>query len=238
VDLGHVEAEAPSASSFNLPDTFDFYRPPPDYVIQGYANYKAFLHSHAEVRTTFAQGILAFVPTDSILAYLKDDAPAEAHPNKEAAALQHEYRKYFMRGGDGRELRTLDPDAFADLTPGEYFFAVSASGQLRFGRELLREEVARIEAETGHKAPRANHAFLFPGEPLLSAGAFFVALDPEPRITTVTAGSGHYFYSNIQPTIREDIANRSDHYLLTLGHFLRALDRIGVAYDEVLIRKF
>ena len=50
----------------------------------------------------------------------------------------------------------------------------------RFAFEKPREEVERIEQETGRKVPRANHAFLFPGEPVLTAGAFFVALDPDP----------------------------------------------------------
>jgi len=115
---------------------------------------------------------------------------------------------------------------------------MNVAGQIRFGRELLREEVERIEAETGRKAPRANHAYLFPGEPLLTAGAFWIEADPEPRLTEVTAGSGHYFYSNIQPTIREDIAEHSNEYVWTLGHFFRGLDSLGIAYDDVLIRKY
>jgi len=102
---------------------------------------------------------------------------------------------------------------------------------------MLREEVERIETETGKKVPRANHGFLFPGEPILTAGAFFIEAKPAPRITHVNAQSGHYFYSNVSETIREDIAVHSDEYLLTLGHFFRALDHLGIPYDSVLVSK-
>jgi hypothetical protein len=111
------------------------------------------------------------------------------------------------------------------------------NGTVRFGRELLREEVKRLEKETGRKVARANHAFLFPGEPVLTAGAFFIARDSLPHLVEVNGQSGHYFYSNVTPTIREDIAVRSNSYLLTLGHFFRALDRLGIPYDGILIRK-
>jgi hypothetical protein len=216
----------------------DFYAPVPDYVIEGYANYKAYLREYAEITTPFATGVLAFVPTRETIVAMQENAPRAAYPNQEAAALQHELREFFACGGDLRVIRTLTAESFAELGEGEYFFGVNVSGKVRFGKELLREEIDRIEAETGHKAPRANHAFLFPGEPLLTAGAFFVSADPEPRVREVVANSGHYFYSNIVPTIRENVAERSDTYLSTLGHFFRALDSLGIPYDGVLIRKF
>ena len=245
LDQGFSDFEEPMASTYGLDSTIDFYAPPADYVIQGYANYKGLLHEHADIATDFARGILAFIPTDSLLGAFKANAPHMAFPNKEQAALQHELRKFFERGGDMRTMHTLTAETFASLPTGEYFWGMNVAGQIRFGRELLREEVERIEAETGRKAPRANHAFLFPGEPLLTAGAFWIEAEPEPgvlshdtRLTEVTAGSGHYFYSNIQPTIREDIAERSNEYIWTLGHFFRALDSLGIAYDNVLIRKY
>ena len=74
-------------------------------------------------------------------------------------------------------------------------------------------------------------------EAVLSAGAFFIDDVTEPKLVKVNAQSGHYFYSNIQETIREDIAKRSDYYLLTLDHFFKALDRIGIVYDDILISK-
>jgi len=237
IDRGNRDAEAPQASEFDLPSNVDLYAPPPPYVIEGYENYKAFLHDHASISTEFAHGVLAFMPNDSLLDVLKAIAPTAAYPNKEEPMLQHEYRKFFARGGDPLVIHTLTPQSLQSLQAGEYFFAVGLDNTIRYGRELLREEVERIERETGQKVPRANHAFLFPGEPILTAGAFFVEGESHARIAHVNAHSGHYFYSNVTPTIREDIAERSDDYLLTLGHLFRALDRLGIPYDSVLVSK-
>jgi hypothetical protein len=81
---------------------------------------------------------------------------------------------------------------------------------------------------------------LFPGEPVLTAGAFFVEAGEagaEPAIVEVNTHSGHYFYSNVTSTIREDISRRSDEYLLTIGHFFVALDREGISYSGILVSK-
>ncbi len=70
----------------------------------------------------------------------------------------------------------------------------------------------------------------------MTAGTFFIEGDP-PRLARVNAHSGHYFYSNVTPTVREDIAVHSNDYLLSLGHFFNALDRLGIPYESVLISK-
>lgn len=225
------------AANYNLSVEYDLYAEPPDYVIEGYQNYKDYLYSYDEIKTEFAHGITAFIPTGELLQWFKDDAPHEAFPNKEAARLQEEYSKFFRRGGDVRTLQTLTKIGFDTLKTGEYFFAVGVNGAIRFGREMPREEVQKIEEATGHKGPRANHAFLFPGEAVLTAGAFFIDENATNKLVKINAQSGHYFYSNIAPTIREDIAERSDYYLLTLGHFFIALDRLGIPYDNILISK-
>jgi hypothetical protein len=234
---GGGRPKPPVATDYGLPAEADLFAPRPDYVIQGYQNYKDFLHDHADIETWFADGILAFVPTDSLLEVLKRDAPRAAWPNKEASLLQHEYKKYFERGGNLSEIKTLTKEGLLELEPGEYFYAVGLNGKIRFALERPREEVDKIERETGRKVPRANHAFLFPGEPVLAAGAFFVAHDPNPRIVEINTHSGHYFYSNITQSVRDDIARRSDAYLLTIGHFFNALEREGIPYEGVLISK-
>ena len=92
--------------------------------------------------------------------------------------------------------------------------------------------------ETGKEVPRANHAFLFPGEAILTAGAFFVDVENDsPVLTRVNAQSGHYFYSNVSSSIQNDIAVRSDEYLLTLGHFFIALESLGIPYDAIRVSK-
>jgi len=239
VDTGNVFAYPPLATAFGLPEAVDIYANPPDYVIPGYDNYMGFLLSHRAIHTDFAAGLLAFIPSDSLRLALRDGAPAEAYPNKEWPMIQQEYRKFFDRGGDLRAINTLSRTGFDTLQAGEYFFAVGMNGAIRLGRELSRAEVERRETETGRKLARANHAFLFPGEPVLTAGAVFIERNAGgPRISELTAQSGHYFYSNVSATIREDITLRSDHYLLTLGHALKALDSLGIPCDTVLVRKF
>ncbi len=239
VDTGAVNAMAPSAADHNLPPELDIYAEPPDYVIAGYQNYLDFLYTYRPIYTEFASGIEAFIPSDSLMAVIVAAAPETAWPNKEHEMLQEEYREFYLRGGSVTVMATLTPAGYDTLSAGEYFFAVGLTGEIRFGRELLREEVIRIEQETGSKVARANHAFLFPGEPVLAAGAFFIEGSGEERhLAHVTAQSGHYFYSNITSTIREDISNRSDDYLLTLGHFFEELDQLGVPYQRVLLSKF
>lgn len=241
VDNEHLDYEEPKAVDFNLPEKYDFYAPPPDYVISGYKNYMDFLFSYREIKVDFAHGIQAFIPTDSLLDAIITNAPEKAYPNKEAPMLPFEYRKFYNREGDIKSVQTLTSDGFDTLRAGEYFFAVGINGKIRFGRELLRTEVDRIEKETGKKVPRANHAFLFPGEPILTAGAFFIEkdiYDNKPRLVRVTAQSGHYFYSNISSTIREDISENSNSYLFSLGHFLKALNELGIGYNNILISKF
>jgi hypothetical protein len=238
IEMGVENGLSPVAVDYGLPEELDLYAPAPDYVIQGYANYKAFLNQYRAIHTDYARGIVSFIPGDSLLTAFTLSAPPEAYPNKEAPKLQEEYREFFERRGNPRIMETLTGKGFDTLRDGEYFFAVNVNGQVRFGRELLREEVNRIESETGRKVPRANHAFLFPGEPVLTAGAFHVEHSEDgPRLVEVNGQSGHFFYSNIQPTIREDIAERSDHYLSTLGHFFQSLDSLGIRYESVLITK-
>ena len=136
-------------------------------------------------------------------------------------------------------MQTLTKEGFDTLTSGEYFFAVGLNGDIRFGKEMTRTEVKKIETETGRKLPRANHAFLFPGEPVLTAGAFFIEQDKDgkPEIIKVNAQSGHYFYSNVNETIKDDIAVRSNQYLMTLGHFFKTLKNLNLPYKKILISK-
>ena len=236
IDKLKIDAHGPKATDYGLPESVDLYAPPPDYVIQGYQNYKDYLFSHAEVMTDFTKGVLGFVPTKATLDDLKLHPPQIAYPNKERELLQEEFKKYIERGGSMSSLRTLNKAIFETLEPGEYFFAVGMNGNIRFGKELTREEVAKIE-ETGKKPARANHAFLFPGEPIMTAGAFFIDCDGPGHLEAVNTQSGHYFYSNISSTIKEDIAERSDSYFITVGHLFNALDNLGIDYDGVVISK-
>ncbi len=237
---GWSDFKRPDASLLGLPDSLDFYRPQPDYVIEGYQNYKDFLKRHRPMYTDFARGVLSLVPSDSLLAALAADPPYIAYRNKEYRALQHEFEKFITRGGDFRDIAVLTKTVLDTLSPGEYLYAVGASGLIRFARELTREEVHRIEEQSGQKVPRINHAFLFPGEAILIAGAFFIehSEDGIPYFHKINAQSGHYFYSNLTPTIRTDISEKSNTYILSLGHFFRALEREGISVSDALISKY
>ncbi|MFQ5606961.1 MAG: hypothetical protein ACE5GA_03365 [Candidatus Zixiibacteriota bacterium] len=237
LDTGFSAAVPPTAADYELPQRFDFYAPQPDYVIQGYDNYKDFLFGHNELKTGFASGIIAFVPTAATLESIREDTPQEAFPNKERAALQKEYRKFLDRGGDVRSLQRLTKCGFDTLAPGEYFFVVGLNHNIRIGRELPREEVKRLEEETGRKVPRANHAFLFYGEPVLSAGAFWISERGPKRIERVNAQSGHYFYSNLSASIREDISVHSDRYFKSLAWFFKTVHELDIPHDGILVSK-
>jgi hypothetical protein len=238
IDRGSDSTAAPSATSFGLPAEADLFAESPPFVIRGFENYLDYLHTYRAIYTDFASGIITFQPSDSLLQTIKERAARTAFPNKEAPRLQAEYREFFSRGGDVRTMSTLTRTVFDSLSAGEYFFAVGLTGKIRFGRELPRLEVERTEKETGRKVPRGNHAFLFPGEPVLTAGSFVVKNSDSLKLTAANAGSGHYFYSNIRPTIRRDISEYSDQYLLTLGHFFESLNRLGIPCSGVLISKF
>ena len=238
IAAGNMDAIEPKPSGYQLPDDMALYADPPAYVIPGYQNYKDSLTKYSLLNLDFAPGVDVFEPSDSVLAVIKQSAPARAFPNKEYPMFAFECREFFERGGDMRMINTLTRKGFDTLSPGEYFFAVGVTGKVRFGRELPREEVKRIETQTGKKVPRLNHAFLFPGEYILTAGAFFI--DDEngsPQLAKINAQSGHYFYSNVSETILEDLAVHSDEYFLTLGHFLKALDSLGISYDRVRLSK-
>jgi hypothetical protein len=166
------------------------------------------------------------------------NAPDEAFVNKESDLLQQEYQEFLEKGGSMLMMQTLTATAFDTLARGEYLFAVGPSGKVRFGREISRAEAAKIEAETGRSLPRLNHAFLFPGEAILSAGTFYIDSREDPKLVAVDAGSGHFFYSNTRETIYEDVSQRSNYYLYTLGHFFESLSQMEIPHSNILISKF
>jgi len=230
-------AGPPTAAAHGLDTRIDLLPTPPSYVIQGYENYLAYIAAHREVRTSFAKRVVAFVPTDSLREEWASAPPEVAWPSKAPEKLQGDYEEFLERGGDIGRMRTLTPAALAQLGPGEYMFAVGMSGKIRFAPRPRLLDVHRREAE-GEEIPRATHAFLFPGEPLLSGGMFSVAGDERPAITHVNTATGHFFYCNTVETIRDDVAVRSDGYLLTLGHFFRSLERMGLPGDGIVVSKF
>jgi carbamoylphosphate synthase large subunit len=84
-----------------------------------------------------------------------------------------------------------------------------------------------------------NHALLFPDQPLLAAGRFEVLIrDNHRTLRTVTAWSDHFYYSPRSTTMKQDIMDRSDAFLPTLGHLFASLKEMGVPLAGLRLRKF
>ena len=77
IDSGRFDAPSPVAADFGLDTVYDIYAPSPDYVIEGYQNYKNYLHGFAAIKTNFISGVTAFVPTSETLANVTAAAPRE-----------------------------------------------------------------------------------------------------------------------------------------------------------------
>lgn len=247
VDRAHAEGSeipaAPRAREYDIEEVYDLFTEPPPYVIEGYRNYLDYLESHREIRWPLMQGIYEFWPTRETLDRLIALAPrGELFRNKEISMFQQEVRKFAERGGDFRSIFELDAESFSSLEPGLYFFGLDRYGRILCGRELHRTEILKAE-QKGIELPRANHAFLFPGEALLSAGEMEIARAradaPEENVLVLlNTASGHYFYSNKTETIRTDIADEGDRYFLSLGHVVRVLGDMGISLDQLRLAKF
>ena len=229
---------APQALTFGLPGRIDFYLEPPRKIIRSEGIFKQMLADNRGIYSDFAKGLNSFIPGDSLLNKLKENATAEAYPNKNTTLLQHQYSQFMDGGGHLTDMQTLSKEVFDNLESGEYFFAVGLSGKIRFGKNIATESGSDSVNADSSALIAGNQAFLFPGEPVLTAGFFTVEQGSPPRLVTVNVYSEPYFYSNYCRDIEDNISRRSNHYLLTLGHFFKALDRLGIACDGISISKF
>ncbi len=58
------------------------------------------------------------------------------------------------------------------------------------------------------------------------------------RVDELSVASEEYFFSNLSLTLYPDVEERSDRYVVALGHALRALEQARVPRDGILLRKF
>jgi|GEM_PF-6731602 len=237
IESGHFDARHPVPAEHELDSSLAFYVSSPSPTIRGRKNYNEYLDEHTEIRTDNIRGVTAFVPTAKTLARLKKKAPEELHSNKEAARLQDVYKQFIERGGDWSHFQTLTREGYDTLSRGEYLFVVDRYGAIRFCLQPLESELTRSERATGKKLPRVSHALLVHGQPVLTAGTFTVDEREEHKIVEVNAYSEQYFYSNLARTVKKDISEKSNEYLLTLGHFFRALERLDIPHKHILISK-
>jgi hypothetical protein len=218
IDRGNALARTPAASTFGLPGRFDLLQP-----ISG--DSIAFQAGVAEITTSFARGVTAIAPTDSVLAQFELLAPAETFSEPDPALFQSQCRAFFASGANSRDIKILSAANFSQLEAGEYSFSVSRDGTVRF----VKNPVANAPHWSQYP-----HTLLFPEEPVLTSGTFTIEGDSVPRLSKVSLRS-HYFYpSNTSPAI---LRSTTDHDLTTLGHLLQALDRLGIPYHNVLLSK-
>jgi hypothetical protein len=233
LDRGTADPATPKAVDFGLSESVDLFPPIPTPSNQG-ARYEELIHANAEIKTEFARGITAFIPTESTLEGFISAAPRESFVDREAVMFQWHFRQYAIANGDLQSLQTLTARSLAALAEGEYFFAVGLDSTLRCGQMPTFMEAKTRQNRTW----KGYEAMLFPCEPVLTAGTFVVERIPWVHLARVTVNSETYFFSSLSPTVEEEITSRSDHHLLTLGHFFRALQRMGVPCRGILISKF
>ena len=226
LDTHHNDFPAPRAVDFEVSDDSDPFSPAPLEILEGDESYEALIDSSRTLHVDYAHEIFGFIPSPDLVEELIALAPHTGFYNKTEAIFQRQIQTFGEKGGTWRSMKTLSKLTADTISPGEYFFAVGMSGKIRFGREPDLEQAV------------ANEAFLFPGEPVLTAGKFTVCGGGPGRISKVSTRSSVFFFSNLAPTIHDDIVTRSDHYLSTLGHFLETIVRLGLPTRDLVISKF
>lgn len=230
LEMGVPGSYPPKAEERMLPEWFDLYPPAPKRVIADDERFVEFLLLQSEFRIWELTGIVAFVPTDETLNRFIDSAPDSTVPNDEPFLIQDQYRNLQAEGGREASVNNLTADGFDTLAAGEYLFAVD-----RFGRIRIAHGGEPVQPTKYVQ----THALLFPGEEVLTAGWLAIRQrDSVNYIHSVDAFSRTYFYSPYEQTIRTDMTDRSNDFILTLGHLFESLKRLGLSAEGVLIRKF
>jgi hypothetical protein len=219
IERGESPTKIPRATDFGLPQRFDLYQPLEDDEI-------AFTDTVSEITTSFARGITAFAPTDSMLAEFKLLASNETFFASDASMFQWQCREFFSSGRALFDIKTLSLENFRELEPGKYAFAVGADNTVRF---------TRITEPNANRWSQLPHAMLFCNQEVLTSGNFVIEHDPVARFSRVNIRS-HTLLGNL--ATQAELSQLSDQRLTTLGHFFQALDRLRISYHGILISKF
>lgn len=218
VDRGASPTKVPYAIDFGLPQWLDLYQPLNDEI--------AFTDTVAEVTTSFAHGITAFAPTDSMLAEFKLLVSNETFFESDPSMFQWQCREFFSSGKALTNIETLSPESFQRLEAGDYAFAVGIDGTVRF---------TRITEPNAGRWSQLPHTLLFCNQEVLTSGNFVIEHDSEVRFSRVNIRS-HTLLGNL--ATQTEPRQLSDQHLTTLGHFFQALDRLGISYHGIMISKF
>ncbi len=233
VDSGTRTAGPPRAIEFGLDPLFDIYAQPPEPVIRDRAGYLDLLRrNRAYTLDDQVRNVVGVVPGAELASWLEERADSLLYPNREGeVALQHRYRDHRAAGASWSDRPVLNTATLARLRPGSYAFIVDRFGFMRIGPK------APGGASGG---PEVTCAMLAQGDPVRVAGELVLATDEggTPSVRELSVFSEDYFFSNRSLTLYPDVEERSDRYVLALGHALRALDQARVPRDDVIIRKF
>ncbi len=126
----------------------------------------------------------------------------------------------------------LDAAGLERLSPGRYVYVVDRYGVAR----VARAPESGLEAD----GAQVSAALLAHGDPVRVAGALTLVAGPDRPLGVGAAniGSAEYFFSNLSLTLYEDVEERSDRYVLALGHLLQALEAGRVPREGILLRKY
>ena len=232
VDSGQEVSGPPSASQYGLESLYDLYSQPPAAVIRDRQGYLSLLERHR----TFTLGsevkdVYGFVPGPVLLAWMEEQAGGVLFPNREGeVTLQYRYRDFQQAGGDWTGRPLLTATVLPRLHPGRYVFVVDRYGFLRVGS--IDRTAIPISSD-------ATAAMLAHGDQVLVAGTLLLSAEQGPiRVREIDINSEEYFFSNLSMSLYQDVEDRSDRYVISLGHALKALDLGRIPRDDIVLKKF
>ncbi len=230
VDSGVRTSGPPRAAEYGLDPTFDLYARPPEPVIRDRSGYLGLLQrNRVYTLNDQVRNVVAVMPGAELAGWLESHADSLLFPNREGeVALQHRYRDHRAAAGGWSGRPVLNTVTLSRLRPGRYAFIVDRFGFMRIG------------PKTHGGDAEVTCAMLAHGDPVRVAGEMVLGADAAgaPTVRELSVFSEDYFFSNRSLTLYPDVEERSDRYVLALGHALRALDQARVPRDEVLLRKF
>jgi hypothetical protein len=232
-DQGQGRLQPPRAAEYGLDPTYDLYAQAPEPVVRAPEGYLGLLsRNRAFTLDEQVRNVLGLIPGPELVEWLYGEAPSVLFLDKDSeAALQHRYRDYSAAGGRWTGLPILRAAALESLSAGRYIYVVDRYGVVRIGPA----------PGSGAEADQTlSAALLAQGEPVRAAGELRLVAEPRQPLAVGAAdiGSPEYFFSNLSLTLYEDVEERSDRYVLALGHLLKALDDARVPRDGILLRKF
>ena len=233
VDSGQEVSGPPLASQYGLEPLYDLYAQPPPPVIrdrQGYLNLLE--RNRAFTLGNEVKDVYGLVPGPMLLGWMEEQAADVLFPNRNGeVALQYRYMGFAQDGGSWLGRPVLTAATLPRLRPGLYAFVVDRYGFLRVGP---------IDRSGIPTRTDATSAMLAQGDPVLVAGQLVITTDggSPVRIREININSEEYFFSNLSMSLYQDVENRSDRYVISLGHALEALDLGRVPRDDIVLKKF